>query len=162
IEGPKTLVLITEGFVMTDQALVNELGALAASARTSLYALRLDNPMFDVTTARMPRDAVGDRFLMAQGLETLTAATRGTLFTVTGTGANLFQQLESELSGYYLLGVEWDARDGDGRPHPIRVDVGRKGAVVRSRRQLLNTPSDERVARSPHQAVASALASPLL
>ena len=33
---------------------------------------------------------------------------------------------------------------------------------MRSRRQLLNTPSDLRAARTPHQAVASALASPLL
>lgn len=162
IEGPKTLVLISEGFVMTDVALVNELGGLAASARTSVYALRLDGAIFDATSARLPRDAMGDRFLMSQGLETLAGATRGTLFNVTGTGANLFQQLESELSGYYLLGVEWDARDGDGKPHPIRVDVVRKGAVVRSRRQLLNTPSDARVARSPHQAVAAALSSPLL
>ena len=162
IEGPKTLVLISEGFAMNDIARVTELGGLAAAARTSVYALRLDTQAFDATQARVPRDAFGDRVLMAQGLETLAAATRGTLFTVTGTGGSIFQQLESELSGYYLLGVEWDARDGDGKPHPIRVDVPRKGAVVRSRRQLLNTPSDERVARSPHQAVAAALASPLL
>src|SRR5207237_1027887 len=44
----------------------------------------------------------------------------------------------------------------------IRVEVPRRGAIVRSRRQLLNTPSDLRAARTPHQAVASALASPLL
>ncbi len=162
IEGPKTLVLISEGFVMTDVAMVTELGGLAAAARTSVYALRLDTPAFEAANVRLPRDAMGDRVLMAQGLETLAAATRGTLFNVTGSGGAIFQQLESELSGYYLLGVEWDARDGDGKPHPIRVDVPRKGAVVRSRRQLLNTPADERAARSPHQAAASALASPLL
>jgi VWFA-related protein len=162
IEGPKTMVLISEGFVMTDVALVTQLGAMAAAARTSVYALRLDSPLFDASTSRMAPDVIGDRALLAQGLETLAAATRGTLFTVTGTGASLFQQIESELSGYYLLGVESDPRDGDGKAHPIRVDVPRKGAIVRSRRQLLNTPADEKIARTPHQAVAAALASPLL
>src|SRR5262249_31955439 len=96
IEGPKTLVLISEGFVMNDIQLVAELGGLAGAARRSLYALRLDSPLFDATNARMPLDAVGDRTLMSQGLETLAAATRGTLFTVTGTGGSLFQQIESE------------------------------------------------------------------
>jgi VWFA-related protein len=162
IEGPKTLVLISEGFVLNDPPLVMELGGMAAAARTSVYALRLEGAMFDASVARMPMDAFGDRQTLSQGLETLAGATRGALFTVTGTGAALFEQIEAELSGYYLLGVESDPRDRDGKPHPIRVDVPRRGAVVRSRRQLLNTPSDQRVARSPHQAVASALASPLL
>ena len=162
IDGPKTLILISEGFLLTDPALVIELGGLAAAARTSVYALKLDGPVFDATDARMPMDPIGDRQAMAQGLETLAGAARGTLFTVTGTGASLFQQIESELSGYYLLGVESDPKDRDGKPHSIRVEVPRRGAIVRSRRQLLNTPSDLRAARTPHQAVASALASPLL
>ena len=162
IEGPKTLVLISEGFVMTDPGLVDELGGLAAAARTSLYALRLDGQIFDASDARRPVDAFGDRQTFSQGLETLASATRGALFSVTGTGAPLFQRIEAELSGYYLLGVESDPRDRDAKPHPIRVEVRQKGVVVRSRRQLLNTPADEPVARSPHQAVAAALASPLL
>jgi VWFA-related protein len=163
IDGPKTLILITEGFLLTDQPLVIELGSLAAAARTSIYTLKLEGPIFDAADARMPLDPVGDRREMEQGLELLAGAARGTLFTVTGTGTGLFQQIESELSGYYLLGVESDPKDRDGKPHPIRVEVPRRGAIVRSRRQLLNTPSDVRAAaRTPHQAVASALASPLL
>jgi VWFA-related protein len=162
IEGPKTLVLISEGFIMTDPLLVQQLGAMAAAARTSLYALRLEGPIFDAADARAPIDMIGDRMALTQGLDNLAAATRGTLFTVNNAGASVFQQIESELSGYYLLGVESDPKDTDGKPHPIRVEVPRKGTVVRSRRQLLNTPADDHVARSPHQAVASALASPLL
>jgi VWFA-related protein len=162
IEGPKTLVLISEGFTLTEPAAINELGGLAAAARTSVYAMRLEGPIFSAADSRMPMDPMGDRLAMGQGLEMLAGVTRGALFTVTGTGAALFEQIEAELSGYYLLGVESDPRDRDGKPHPIRVDVPRRGAVVRSRRQLLNTPADERIARSPHQAVAAALASPLL
>src|SRR5213080_1927112 len=105
---------------------------------------------------------MGDRQARGEGLETLAGAARGTLFTVTGSGELLFSRLESELSGYYLLGVESDARDRDGKIHPIRVDVPRRGAIVRSRRQLLNAPADARENRSPRQAVTAALTSPLL
>src|SRR5262249_33508780 len=101
----------------------------------------------------------------SEGLELLAGAARGTLFNVTGTGQNLFERIEVELSGYYLLGVESDAKDKDGRSHSIRVDVPRRGAIVRSRRQLLNTAADLRAARasrSLRQTVAAALASPLV
>ncbi|MBI3491012.1 MAG: VWA domain-containing protein [Acidobacteria bacterium] len=165
IDAPKTLVLISEGFILDDAPLVSELGSLAAASRTSLYVLKLDSSMFDITTSRMPLNPIGDRMAQTEGLEMLAGAARGTLFTVTGTGSTLFERIESELSGYYLLGVESDPRDRDGKPHPIRVDVPRRGALVRSRRQILNEPADQlaaRAARSPRQAMVAALGSPLL
>ncbi|HYM23495.1 MAG TPA: VWA domain-containing protein [Vicinamibacterales bacterium] len=163
IEGPKTLILISEGFVLGDSTPETaELGSLAAAARTSVYALRLDTPLFDASASRMPVDAFGDRQTQAAGLETLTGAARGTMFNVTGTADALFARIEAEMSGYYLLGVESDPKDRDGKPHPVRVDVPRRGAIVRSRRQVLNTPADERLGRTPHQTVANALSSPLL
>ena len=92
----------------------------------------------------------------------LAGASRGALFNVTGTGETLFDRIASELSGYYLLGVESDGRDKDGKPHPIRVDVPRKGAIVRSRRQLVNAASDRPAPRTPRAAAAAALSSPLI
>jgi VWFA-related protein len=165
IDAPKTLILVSEGFVMNDEALIIDLGRMAAEARTSLYALKLDNQLFDITESRAPINPFADRQARSEGLELLAGAARGTLFTVTGTGETLFDRIESELSGYYLLGVESDAKDKDGRSHTIRVDVPRRGALVRSRRQLLNTVADLRAARasrSPRQTVAAALVSPLL
>jgi len=162
IDAPKTLIFISEGFVLNDTALTAELGGLAAASRTSLYALRLDNQSFDMTVTQAPVDLAGDRLAQGEGLEVLTAAARGTLFTVTGSGQTLFDRIESEISGFYLLGVESDPKDRDGKMHPIRVEVARRGALVRSRRQLLNAPADRRVARSPRQAVVAALGSPLL
>jgi VWFA-related protein len=162
IEGPKTLILISEGFVLNDRALVVDIGSLAAAARTSVYALKLDNQLFDISDGRVPRDQMGDRQVLSEGLETVAAAARGTLFTVVGTATSLFDRIQSEISGYYLVGVESDPRDRDGKPHPIRVDTSRRGAQVRSRRQILSAPADQGTARSPHQAVAAALSSPLL
>ena len=144
--------------------MILELGTLAAEARTSLYALKLDNQMFDIADARMPINPFADRQARSEGLELLAGAARGTLFTVTGTGQTLFERIESEISGYYLLGVESDARDKDGKTHSVRIDVPRKGAIVRSRRHVLNTEIERRAraSASPRQAVAAALGSPLL
>jgi VWFA-related protein len=164
IDAPKTLILISEGFVVPDDSMMMDLGVLAANARTSLYALRLDNQLFDIGDSRVPANPFLDRQARSEALEQLAASARGTLFAVAGTGQALFERIDSEISGYYLLGVESDPRDHDGKSHTIRVDVPRKGAVVRSRRQMLNTSADDRTARarSPRQAIAAALRSPLL
>jgi len=162
IDAPKTLILISEGFVLSEPGLIFELGSMAAQARTSVYALKLDTPLFDITDAKLPIDAFGDRNARSEGLDMLAGAARGTLFTVTGTGQELFARIESELSGYYLLGVESDPRDRDAKPHSVRIDVPRRGAIVRSRRQVLNAKSDRAAPRTPRAAVASALSSPLL
>src|SRR5205807_10027041 len=62
IDGPKTLFLISEGFVPGDSSsLVIERGSLASAARTSIYALRLDTPLFDASDAKAPADMFGDR-----------------------------------------------------------------------------------------------------
>lgn len=162
VEGAKTLILVSEGFVLTDTALIAELGSLAAASRTSLYVLRLDNTTFDVSNGKLPRDPFGDRRVQLEGLETLVGAARGAMFEITGKPEAIFDRIDAEISGYYLVGVESDPRDRDGRTHPVRVDVSRRGVQVRSRRQLLNTPADERPGRSRHQAAAAALNSPLI
>jgi VWFA-related protein len=162
IDAPKTLILISEGFVLSDEAMIIDLGRLAAEARTSVYALRLDNQMFDLSDRRLPINPIGDRLARGEGLELLAGASRGALFTVSTAEAPFFERIEAELSGYYLLGVESDPRDRDGKAHPIRVDVPQRGAIVRSRRQILNAPADARGRRSPRQSMIAALSSPLL
>ncbi|HEX3645566.1 MAG TPA: VWA domain-containing protein [Vicinamibacterales bacterium] len=162
IDAPKTLIFISEGFILNDPGRIGELGSLAASARTSLFALRLDAQLFDITGARAPVNSFADHQAQTQGLEMLAGVTRGALFTVIGSGENIFDRITSELSGYYMLGVESDGRDKDGKPHPVRIEVGRRGAIVRSRRQLINAASDRPAARSPRAAAAMALSSPLL
>ncbi len=159
-DSAKTLVIVSEGFVLRDPILVNEMGALAAAARTSIYVLKLDSQMFDITDRRAPTAPFEDRRLRADGLETLAGAARGAIFTITGTGSSVFQRIESEISGYYLLGVESETQDHDGKPHQVRVEVSRRGAIVRSRRQILDVNADR--IRPPREAVLAALSTPLL
>ena len=163
IDAPKTLIFISEGFIENENtARIIDLGAMAAAARTSVYALRLDTAMFDIGSARAAINPFADRQAQGAGLELLAGASRGALFNVTGTGEALFDRIASELSGYYLLAVESDSRDRDGKPHPIRIEVGRRGAVVRSRRQLVNAASDRPAPRSARAAAIAALNSPLI
>jgi VWFA-related protein len=162
IDLPKTMVIVTEGFILEDQqGATFELGNLAIEARTSIYAMKLDDQMFDMAQRGAPTAPFADRLERAQGIELLTGAARGSLFNISVNPEAAFARIESELSGYYLLGVEAAAADKDGRPHPIRVSVNRSGVNVRSRRQLLTAAGGDGP-KSPREAAMAALASPLV
>jgi hypothetical protein len=161
IDLPKTLIFVSEGFPLEEQRpAVQDLGALAGMARTSLYTLHLDNQMFDMADPRLPVSPFDDRRLRIESLEALAYAARGAMFTVTGSGAGVFEQIEAELSGYYLLAVQSGPDDRNGFGHPVRVSVKRRGAVVRSRALFKSDVRGDRD-RSPRQQVAAALSSPL-
>ena len=170
VDAPKTLLLVSQGFLADNQrddaSRVSEIGGLAAAARTSIYAFRLDSNPTDVTRARgslNPALIAEDRRERRNGLEALTSAARGALFDVAGTGAGVFERVTAEISGYYLLGVEPDSRDRDGKPHPIRVDVGRTGLTVRAHRTMMSVgdAAPGAAPRAPREVVTAALSSPL-
>ena len=162
VPAPKTLILISEGFVLEDSTLTVEVGSLAAAARTSLYALRLDDAYFETMMNRKLADTVSDREARGAGLETLVSGARGQVVNVSGTGTGFFERLETELSGYYLLGLESDARDRDGKAHGLRIEVPRRKATVRSRREYVRFEPAPAGARSPRDAVINGLRMPLL
>ncbi len=170
VDAPKTLLLVSQGFLADNQrddvTRITEISGLAAAARTSIYAFRLESNPADVTRARgsiNPSLLAEDRRERRNGLEALTSSARGTLFDVAGTGASVFERVTNELSGYYLLGVEPDARDRDGKPHPIRVDVGRNGLTVRAHRTMMSggAAGTAAASRTPREIVTAALSSPL-
>lgn len=164
IDGPKTLVFVSEGFLATDmQQDVVALGTIAAAARTSIYALRLDDSLFQMAAseARMSMSRMDDRLMRAQGMDTLVSASRGSLLNVMGNGVSAFQRIESELSGYYLLGIESGGADKDGKAHPIAVESTRRGLTVRTRRMIIATPEENAAPASAREAVAAALSTPL-
>jgi VWFA-related protein len=168
LEAPKTLLFVSQGFLAErergdDISRINDLGALAASARTSIYSLRMEDTV-DITRGRatLPAMAAEDNMARRYGLETLTGAARGALFNLTGTGTGVFERISAEVSGYYLLGVEPVARDRDGKAHPVRVDVSRAGATVRAHRTMLAGADTATTGpRTPREAATAAVASPL-
>ncbi len=102
---------------------------------------------------------VADRVEAGGGLNSVAAVTGGSMFTVVMKADPAFARIDSELSGYYLLGVEADPSTRDGKPHGIKVDVDRAGVTVRSRRQLIaNRPPPP--PRTPEEALLPAFSSP--
>jgi VWFA-related protein len=166
IDAPKTLMLVSQGFVADrdrdDGGRISELGGLASAARTSIYSFRLEDSS-DIERRKAPIAALTaeDNQARRYGLETLTFAARGALFNVAGSGVSIFERVSAELSGYYLLGVETDGHDRDGKPHPIRVDVARKGLTIRSHRTMLAGGGATAPTHSPREVVTAALSSPL-
>jgi VWFA-related protein len=162
IDAPKTIVLVTEGFIVGDQdASFAELGDLAAAARVSIYALKLEDQSFDVSRRQAPTARFEDRVVQGEGIERLTNVARGALFHVT-TGADpIFERIEAELAGYYQLGFESAGLTGGQPPRPVSVTVERRGAVVRSRRRVGGTVRSP-VYRTASEAVMAGLVSPLV
>ena len=132
--------------------------------RAHVYSIRMEDAN-DIgrQKAAQPQLNQEDQMMRRYGLETLTAAAGGALFNLTGTGGAVFDRLGAELSGYYLLGLDADARDRDGKPHPIRVDVARTNITIRAHRTMMAGAANDTAAgaRSPQQIVTAALSSPL-
>ena len=144
IDGPKSLIWISEG-LMTETAV--ELGRLisrSAAARTSVNVVMID----DFARLDMTQDGLGptaglDRDMRQAGLNALASFTGGTVHRVIQNAGPAFERIERELSGYYLLGVEPLPEDLDGEFHEIDVSVRRRGASVRSHREFRHQPVDE-------------------
>ena len=94
-----------------------------------------------------------------QGLEGIASMSRGSLYHIAGTGEPIFERLASEISAYYLLGVEQKPSDSIGDRHRIDVEVRRNDVTIRSRQAFVLSPS-RTTKRSPAENLRDALASP--
>jgi VWFA-related protein len=160
LEGPKSVILISEGLVF--EGLGNEtddLASVAADSRATLDILLLDVPMFDVAQSSRPTTPREDRVLQVTGLEQLAGAARGNLYRINVSADYAFDRISRSLDGYYLLGVESRPDDRNGRRHHLTVKSLRRGVTIRSRRTFLSTVSAR--AATPEDAVNRAIRSPL-
>jgi len=145
IEGPKTVVLVSESLVAGAETgdvseftlRLQDIARECASARVTMFALRLERPLVDMATGPAPPTATLDEQLRAEGLQSLASVARGALFNVVGSGQSAFDRIARELSAHYLLGFEAEPGDRDGRPHRIEVKTTRRGVQLRSRREFV-------------------------
>jgi VWFA-related protein len=160
VEGSKSMIVLSQGLMIDgSQADATALATLAAEARVNVNVLMFATQLGSASESRISETASQDRDLREAGLEAFAARSRGTLFRVVTNPLYIFERLRHEISSHYMLGVEPTERDRDGRPHQIRVEVGRKGVEVRARRQVqyaVRTPNNwsrdvvmARVLRSP-------------
>src|SRR5204863_6761698 len=97
--------------------------------------------------------------LQIRGLNDLASLSRGSIFQVVGTADRAFDRLASEISAYYLLGIEQSPSDRDGKNHRIDVAVQRRGVTLRSRQAFVLDPTGGR--KTPDQSLLESLRSPL-
>ena len=73
----------------------------------------------------------------ARGLDLFNGSAGGTLMEV-NTGPDFaIERLMRETSAYYLLGVQPEQADRDGRGHAINVRVNQRDSNVRNRRSVV-------------------------
>jgi VWFA-related protein len=132
--SPKTILYLSEGLILENLSEVGWLGPAALRGQATIQVLHLDAPAADASIARESVNPGRDRAIGRDGLGAIAGLTRGGLFDVAGGADAALDRLALELSGYYLLGVEPEPNDRDGRPHKIKVDLpGRSGMEIRAR-----------------------------
>jgi len=161
LSGPKTVVLISAGLTASDRAggrpdvqgMMTQAGKLAAAADASLYVLHFDTHFTDAGAASAAAMQVNpcqsrmsngithesrDADLESYGLQRVAAEAGGDYIRIqAGTGEIALNRVLTETSAYYLLGVQPEPVDRDGRAHFIRVQtVGVKGASLRARKEV--------------------------
>lgn len=159
IDGPKTMILLSEGMVIESPSDLDQVIRAAAYARVTIHVMVLDVSRHDITVARLAPTGTEDRDMQVSGLADLAAGSRGALYYIAGTGETIFERLASETLAYYMLGVEQAAGDRDDRQHRIDVEVRRQNVTVRSRRAfVLSSATTTR--RKAEETLMDALKSP--
>jgi VWFA-related protein len=163
IPAPKTLVWVSQGMLADDRRPdIARLADEALAARVNIYVLHLDPPDHaDASAPRVFSTFVEDREMMSEGLEFMAGVGRGALFRTTGNAEFAFTQIANELAGSYLLTIEPQPSDRDGRTHDIDLKVRRAGAIVRSRHRFAVTPAP-RGPSAPEEQITALLRAPLL
>ena len=120
-----------------DQTKLNELGRLAALARTTINVIAVDRDRDQLTRQTNPLTSspLADRAFELEGLEGIADRTNGTLFRGIAAGAGIFERLEAELSARYLVAVERESSDAG--ELKLDVDVRRRGVTLKSNRTLV-------------------------
>ena len=159
IDGPKSLILISEGLAIEDTSELRSIVQMAGMARTSINVMLIDLQRGDVTIAEQPPTELQDRRIQVTGLEALATMSRGSLFHIAGTGEPIFDRLASEISAMYILGVEQRPSDSKGDRHRIDVEVRRQNVTIRSRQAFVTSPTFK-AKRTAEDNLRDALSSP--
>ena len=162
LDGPKSLVLISAGLFNDDLTILDELARLAAAARTTIHVIAVDPANENVEILGVPNGqsptTLQDRQFALNGLEIIADRTGGGLYRAVGNAQGIFDRLGTELSAWYVLGVE--RQPGDPERQQVEVDVRRRGVTVRSNRTVV-AEAALRAGRSPDDLLSDALSSPV-
>jgi hypothetical protein len=146
--GRKTVIMFSSGIPASDRPggrpdlgdLPKILGQDAAATNTTIYTLHVDTSALRAMSAETrrivgsPNSHSRDQAVGGRALEEFSGASGGALLrVVTGSGEYALDRVLRETSSHYLLGVEPEGSDRDGRLRELRIKVSKRGATVRSR-----------------------------
>jgi len=168
IEGPKNVLLMTEGFISEETwPDVRDAVSAAARANTRIYTLDargLTNKLVSVASVA-PTDPLAFMYeqmdLAADSINSLAVDTGGFVIRNTNQFDRAVAQIADDAGNYYVLGY-LPPSPADGKFHRIRVKVRRPGVNLRSRRGYTATPRARPVVTAPAAAVESAVVSGFL
>jgi hypothetical protein len=121
------------------------MGQSAARANATVYTVQLQPPPSTGMSAQTRRatvvDGNRDRQLLASWLDNFSMAAGGMRqYVPVGIGDYAFDRVLRETSAHYLLGVEPEQSDRDGKPRELKVKVAQRGATVHSRQWVVIPP----------------------
>jgi VWFA-related protein len=156
IDDAKHLVFITGGPVATadDDLLLQGIARRAAEARVVIHAVQVNLPAYQSRAERLSPSAPFQKLLdrvpetpdtldqVQSAAYVLAAATGGAALTPLAPDT-AFRDLARGLSATYILGVNVESEDRNGKPHRIEVQVPKleRGGLVRFRRQFVLPPA---------------------
>jgi VWFA-related protein len=153
VQGPKTLVFVSGGLGIPEtSASFDPLEPALANGQVTLYTLYIERMSLGQVKDSLSPSFVADDRLDMYGVENITEAAGGTLVHVVGQIESAFERVAVEMSGSYLLGIEVEASDRDGKPHGVQVKVNRPDVQIRARRQYViepEKPSTKRAEAAP-------------
>jgi len=165
IAGPKTLVVVSRGLVpggspnLDVRAEIQGVAQAAALANVRIYVLYVATSVLEAFSAEQrqaPATAFEDEASLSSGLQMLAGMSAGTMFTVAAGAGFAFERVVRETSAAYVLGLEAEPGDRDGKPHRIQVRVRIPNTTVRSRESFV-VPAAAAAPATPDEAVAAAL-----
>lgn len=144
--GRKLVFVVSAGLPTTNQAggrpnlaaETERIARRAAAANVNLYVFYLNVHFmqhFSAATGwRSPSALYEDISMFGSGLERFADSAGGGFFQVEVDSDPFVDRAFRETAAAYLLGVQPEAAEFDGKEHQIRVSVSRRGLTVRFRR----------------------------
>ena len=148
VPGRKAVVLVSAGVLVSDRRdgrpdvgnLSRVMGQTAARANASVYTVHVEpSPADAIASSRLPATPNNrDRQMLGNWLDEFSTTAGGTrIYAPVGSGTFAFQRVLRETSAHYLLGVQPEEADRDGRAHQLNVKVARPGVTVHGRQWVL-------------------------
>ena len=145
IAGPKTVVFLSEGFVLEEQeAQLRQAVGQAARAGAHFYTIDArglnkgtNAQLIDQAMADNPAGAPGRFDMQSDGTNSLAVDTGGFAIRNENNFGRALDEIQHDAGTYYVLSYRAENEVFDGKYRTISVKVGRPGVKVRARRGYL-------------------------